>query len=279
MYFAEHRPIIIPKWQFLFIRAFWARQVQGADCSSWCTGTPFSQHLHRRIHTLHRSHTGNGLFVPHVNRDTSNFPAEKRDSNLPRNFYIFNDLVWLWHAAMICFCCFPCHILNTADLRIYTSDKHFVRSQFILIAPLCQRLLMIFYRTLHSMFHRRLFVLDWRVGCSDLDADQTTFHLWELVITQPFWCRAHSWKGAQACFASLRKCFNCLHVLQKQTNRCQTRVPHLHSIWEKQVGSSINQFKPSRSQSQYSQMLEHHSWNDIWLVWDYCGSKWSPNVC
>lgn len=62
--------------------------------------------------------------------------------------------------AMISFCCFPCYILNTVDLRIYASDKHFVRSQFILIAPLCQRLLMIFYRTLHSVFHRRLFVLD-----------------------------------------------------------------------------------------------------------------------
>lgn len=52
--------------------------------------------------------------------------------------------------AVIYFCCL-CYI-HTVDLRIYTSDKHFVRSQFILIAPLCQRLLMIFYRSLHSRF-------------------------------------------------------------------------------------------------------------------------------
>ena len=45
------------------------------------------------------------------------------------------------------------YILTTVDLHIYTSDKHFVRSQFILIAPLCQRLLMIFYCSLHSVPH------------------------------------------------------------------------------------------------------------------------------
>ena len=62
--------------------------------------------------------------------------------------------------AVIYFCCFPRYILSTVDLCVYTSDKHFVRSRFILIAPLCQRLLMIFYRTLHSAFRRCLFVLD-----------------------------------------------------------------------------------------------------------------------
>lgn len=46
--------------------------------------------------------------------------------------------------AVIYFCCFPRYIFSTVDLCVYTSDKHFVRSRFILIAPLCQRLLMIF---------------------------------------------------------------------------------------------------------------------------------------
>lgn len=62
--------------------------------------------------------------------------------------------------AVIFFCCFLRYILSTVDLRVYTWDKHFVRSQFILIAPLCQCLLMIFYRTPHSVFHHSLFVSD-----------------------------------------------------------------------------------------------------------------------
>lgn len=71
------------------------------------------------------------------------------------------------------------YISGTVDLCVYTSDKHLVRSRFILIAPLCQRLLMSFYRTLHSPFHRCLFVLYVMACWNDLDTDQTAFHLRE----------------------------------------------------------------------------------------------------
>lgn len=74
-------------------------------------------------------------------------------SDAPRNFSVF----FLMNAcdydrllnAVIYFCRL-CSI-HTVALHIYTSDKHFVRSQFILIAALCQRLLMSFYRSLHSV--------------------------------------------------------------------------------------------------------------------------------
>lgn len=45
------------------------------------------------------------------------------------------------------------------DSPIYASNKHFVSSQFILIAPLCQpTALMILRCTLHSVPHRHAFV-------------------------------------------------------------------------------------------------------------------------
>lgn len=99
--------------------------------------------------------------------------------------------------ALIYFCCFPRYISSTVDLCVYTSDKHFVRSRFILIAPLCQRLLMIFYRTLHSVFHHCLFVLDGMARWKDLDTDQTASHLWgNSWLHNQFWSWAHIKKGA-----------------------------------------------------------------------------------
>lgn len=106
---------------------------------------------------------------------TSDF--SQQESNVPPSLSVFlmnvRDYDKLFK-AVIYFCCI-CYI-HTVDLRIYTSDKHFVRSQFILIVPLCQRLLMIFYRSLHSRFFflRRRSV-----------TDQAAFNLWELVVTQP----------------------------------------------------------------------------------------------
>lgn len=82
-------------------------------------------------------------------------------------------------------------------------------SRFILIAPLCQRLLMIFYHTLHSAFHRCLFCFRRRRALRRL-------RYWsnrpssprELVITQsvlklsPFSERR---KGLEVCFAPKKK--------------------------------------------------------------------------
>lgn len=238
MYFAEHRPIIIPKWQFLFIRAFLARQVRYRREMIVACGA--QEHHFCNISTTYTHCTG-------VTQEmVCLFPAstEKRPISPPRNGILISHVIFTFLMisfdydkplkAMICFCCFPCYILNTADLRIYTSDKHFVRSQFILIAPLCQRLLMIFYRTRSLDVSPPSLRFRWRAWCSDLDADQTTFYLWELMITQPFWCRAHSWKGAKACFAYLGKCFNCLHMLQKQTNWRQTRDLKVFCSWKYQ---------------------------------------------
>lgn len=61
------------------------------------------------------------------------------------------------------------------DLCVYTSDKHFVRSRFILIAARWQRTLMILYfaSTVSFVSARR----------SDLDTDQTAFHLHDYTIS------------------------------------------------------------------------------------------------
>lgn len=95
-------------------------------------------------------HKGGVLSVPHQHKrpiSLGRSPTCRRVSP----FFLMNvrDYDKLFK-AVIYFCCL-CYI-HTVDLRIYTSDKHFVRSQFILIVPLCQRLLMIFYRSLHSRF-------------------------------------------------------------------------------------------------------------------------------
>lgn len=98
-------------------------------------------------------------------------------------------------------------------------------SRFILIAPLCQRLLMIFYHTLHSAFHRCLFCFRRRRALRRL-------RYWsnrpssprELVITQsvlklsPFSERR---KGLEVCFApkkKKKKKVNCLRALPTWTH-------------------------------------------------------------
>lgn len=62
--------------------------------------------------------------------------------------------------AVIYFCC----LLVTSSVLltcVFTPQTNILSDpRFILIAPLCQCLLMIFYRTFKSVFHRRLFVLD-----------------------------------------------------------------------------------------------------------------------
>lgn len=94
-------------------------------------------------------------------------------------------------------------------------------SRFILIAPLCQRLLMIFYHTLHSAFHRCLFCFRRRRVLRRL-------RYWsnrpssprELVITQSvlklsLFCGRR--KGLEVCFAP-KKNVNCLRALQTLTH-------------------------------------------------------------
>lgn len=85
--------------------------------------------------------------------------------------------------AVIYFSWFPRYIFSTVDLCVYTSDKHFVRSRFILIVPLCQRLLMIFCCTFTQCFTTVSFK---RHTCwNGLETDQTGFSSpRKLMITQ-----------------------------------------------------------------------------------------------
>lgn len=90
-------------------------------------------------------------------------------------------IFWLWQAVKCSnlFLLFPRYVFSAVDLCVYTSDKHFVRSQFILIAPLCQRLLTIFSQNLTTAS------LFYGAHTGTTDTDQTAFSSQrKLIITQ-----------------------------------------------------------------------------------------------
>lgn len=192
------------------------------------------------------------LFVPPVNTNVQ-CPSEKPRSNLPWNFYIFNDLVWLWQAVKRCdlflllhlrhcwlaclhlrqtFCQIPIH-LNCTTLSAPVDDLLPYPSLSASPLPLCFR----------------------RHACwSDLDTDQTAFHLqgnsW---LRNQFWSWARSRKGkGSACFAYPKNCFivyPCANFLLLDSSDAKHRIfvepsplsslktiPQLKNIWKKHTG-------------------------------------------